>query len=153
MNVAQALLGLRRQRIIRIFLKEGLEFILGRASFAAVAVRLFQLFVVRHGHLQLRGRGLRQERKENNKIFVARDGLRQVGFTALFVVRIRDGQFGIGQELAVRVGVNQGLEGKPANLLPAVLDIAQRAVVEFLVGCVCVFGCRSLLLRVLLPPF
>ena len=49
---------------------------------------------------------------------------------ALFEIRIADGQFGFREILAVRVGVDDGLQSKTADRVAAVLHVVHGLVVK-----------------------
>ena len=109
LHFPQILFRFRRQWISRILLQEGLEGVLGLERLRPVAVRLFHLTEMRHGHLQLRVRGFRQHREEHGEVCVRLNGLRGVRGSALFVKRIRNRQLCFGQVFAVRIGIDQRL--------------------------------------------
>ena len=121
------------QRIVRIRLQECLERVLGFLSLRPVAVGLFHLPEMRHGYLQLRVRCFRKHRKKHAEILIRLNGLGSVGRPALFVIGIRNRQLCFGQILAVRIRIDQRLQIQPAYLVPAVLDVVHRLVVQNLV--------------------
>ena len=116
LGLAQVLLGLRTQLAVGIFLQESLEFGFGLHGFGMVAVRLFHLAVMRHADLHLRVRGFVQEREESPEVGIFHDGLFQARRAAFLVIGIGDGKLCLGQVFAVRVGVDQGLQGQAGDL-------------------------------------
>ena len=133
LHVAQALLGLGRQRILGIFLEESLKFLLGGLGFAAIAIRLGHFLVVCVRYLELRVGRFRQEWEENTKVLVRLDRLRQARRTALSVVGIRNRQLRFSEIFAVRIGVDQRLEAQAPDFLAPVLDVIDSPVVQNLI--------------------
>ena len=133
LDFPETLFGLGSKRALGILLQESLEFVLRPLGLRTVSVRFGHLAVISHSHLHLGVRGLWIERKEDDEIFVAGDGLGEIGATAFLVVGVCDGELRFGQVIAVGVGINQGLKGKPAYLLTAVLNIVQSPLVQNLV--------------------
>ena len=108
------------------------------------------LVVVGHGHLHLRVGGFRQEREEHDEIFVPIDRLGDVTRAALFEVRIRNRQLGLGQVFAVRVGIDQRLQPQSPDLVTAMLDVIHGFVIQLLVRLDRIRSIRRLINRFLL---
>ncbi len=95
-----------------------------------IAVRFFHLAVVRHGDLHLRVGGFIEEREEGDEVLVFDDGLLQARSAAFLVIGVADRQLGFGQIFAVRIGVDQGLQGQASGGVAAFLQVRHGLGVE-----------------------
>jgi len=88
---------------------------------------------MRHPHTVLRLRGLRCGGEKGDEIFVFRFRLGESGNSPFVIVGIRNCQFGFGKILAIRVGVDEGLQGQSSYFVPAVGNLMSRFLIKNLV--------------------
>ena len=71
---------------------------------------------------------------EQDEIFVLGFSLSQTGGAPFSKPTVGDGELGLGQKLAAVVGVDEGLEGQPGDLIAAMLDVVNGPVEQHFVG-------------------
>ena len=116
--------------------------VFGAQSLRRIAIRLLHLLVMDAADLLLRFGGLLHRRIEQDEILVFGFGLRQAVRAAFAIPAIGDGQLGLGQELALIVGVDQRVQRDAGDFVAAVLDVVDRFVEQHLVGLLGVFRDR-----------
>ncbi len=75
-------------------------------------------------------RSLRRGGEKGDEILVFRFRLGESGNSAFVVVGIRNRQLGFGKILAIRVGVDEGLQGQPSYFVSAVGNFVSRFLVQ-----------------------
>ena len=112
------------------FKQEFLEFSIRHLRLRLVAVGFCHQAEMRHAHAVLRFRGLRGCGEKGDEILIFRFRLGQSGNSALVVVGIRNRQLGFGKILAIRVGVDEGLQGQPSYFVSRVGNFVGRFLVK-----------------------
>ena len=133
LHLAQSALGARPESTVRIFQKKFLELHFGQPGFCTVAVGLAHQAKVRHAHAELRLGRLRGGGEESDEVLIFRFRLGQPRNAPFVVIGVGDGQFRFGQKLAVRVSVQEGLQGQAAHVVSPALDLIDGPLVENLV--------------------
>ena len=134
LDVAQDLLHLRRELAVGEICKHVAALCFGAHRVRAVAVGLVHLLELDFADLLLGLGRFLHVGIEQDEILVLRLGLRVAVRAALVVPTIGDGQLGLGQVLALIVGVHERVQGQARHLEPAVLDILDRLVEQHFVG-------------------
>ena len=83
---------------------------------------------------------------EQDEVLVLGLGLRQTGRAALPIPTVGDRELGLGQELALIVGIDQSVQRDARDFVTAVLDVVDGPIEENLVGLLGVLGDRIVVL-------
>ncbi len=142
LDVAQLLFRLFAEHAVRPLQQQLATFLVGAHRMCVVAVRLDHLVVVDLADALLGFGRLFHRREERDEVVVLGFGLRQAMAAALAIPAVGDCQLRLGEILAVRVGIDQRLEREPRNIIPMLLEIADRLVKQHLVGLLRVVGDR-----------
>ncbi len=96
--------------------------------------------------LLLRFGGLFHGGIEQDEVLVLGFGLSQTGGAAFPIPTVGDGELGLGQELALIVGIDQRVERDARDFVAAVFDVVDGAIEQNLVGLFGVLGDRVVIL-------
>src|SRR5580692_5115024 len=134
LNVTQQLLGLIDILAVGKLHDQLAAFVFRAYGLGLVAIGLVHLLIVDLADLLLRFGGLFHGGIEQDEILVLGFGLRQTGGAAFPEPTVGDGKFGFGEEFALIVGINQGVERDARDFVAAVLDVADGAIEQNLIG-------------------
>jgi hypothetical protein len=99
-----------------------------------VAVRNVHLLEVDVADAQLRFRGFGDVREEGDEVAILLLGLGEGRAAAFLVPGVGDGELGAHHVLRVGIGVEQGLEVEPADVVVAAGNLGDGLVIELLIG-------------------
>ena len=149
LNVTEQLLHTRRELGIRPLDQQLAALVFGAEGMLVVAIRLLHLAQMDRADLLLRFGGFLHGRVEQDEILVLRLGLRQAVGTAFAHPTVGDRQFGLRQEFAGVVGVDERVQRQPGHFVAATFDVGHGLVEENFIGLLRVFADRVFIL--LLP--
>src|SRR6185437_2322784 len=124
---------LRNEGTLGIFRQERTKFLIRGFRLAIVAICFLHHAVMCHSNLHLRVLRFIEKREENDEVLIFLDSLGKIRGAALLVERIGYTKLGLGQVLAVGVGIDQGLKIQASFDVLLVLDILHRAHIQHFV--------------------